>query len=177
MRIDNEFFKLDATIAAPNLVGKLICFRSDDGEVLRMRIIETECYMGEGDTACHASKGRTERNSTLWMEGGYSYVYLCYGMYQMFNVITGCEGDPQGVLIRGVEPFSASCAATTAMRPWPLERCPESITNTLSKDFEASRAGWYPLCSILDEIEMWTTLFACASCIEKNSSASLMVGP
>lgn len=105
MRIDNEFFKLDATIAAPNLVGKLICFRSDDGEVLRMRIIETECYMGEGDTACHASKGRTERNSTLWMEGGYSYVYLCYGMYQMFNVITGCEGDPQGVLIRGVEGY------------------------------------------------------------------------
>ena len=105
MRIDNEFFKLDATIAAQNLVGKLICFRSDDGEVLRMRIIETECYMGEGDTACHASKGKTERNSTLWMEGGYSYVYLCYGMYQMFNVITGCEGDPQGVLIRGVEGY------------------------------------------------------------------------
>ena len=105
MRIDNEFYKLDATIAAPNLVGKLICFRADDGKVLRMRIIETECYMGEGDTACHASKGKTERNSTLWMEGGYSYVYLCYGMYQMFNVITGCEGDPQGVLIRGVEGY------------------------------------------------------------------------
>jgi DNA-3-methyladenine glycosylase len=105
MRIDDKFYKLDATAAAPLLVGKLICFRNDSGEVMRMRIIETECYMGEGDTACHASKGKTERNSTLWMEGGYSYVYLCYGMYQMFNVITGNEGDPQGVLIRGVEGY------------------------------------------------------------------------
>ena len=72
---------------------------------MRMRITETECYMGVEDTACHASKGKTARNSALWQEGGHSYVYLCYGMYDMFNIITGAENDPQGVLIRGIEGY------------------------------------------------------------------------
>jgi len=105
MRIDNGFYLQNADVAAPALVGKLICLKKENGEVLKMRIIETECYMGEKDTACHASRGKTERNSALWLDGGYSYVYLCYGMYNMFNVICGREGDPQGVLIRGVEGY------------------------------------------------------------------------
>lgn len=105
MRIDNEFYFQNALEAAPALVGKILCFKRDNGEILRMRITETECYLGENDTACHASHGKTERNSPLWLEGGYSYVYLCYGMYNMFNIITGNEGDPQGVLIRGVEGY------------------------------------------------------------------------
>ncbi|MBQ8407729.1 MAG: DNA-3-methyladenine glycosylase [Clostridia bacterium] len=105
MRIENCFYEQNADVAAPKLVGKLICYRKADGEVLRMRITETECYLGESDTACHASKGKTERNSALWLPGGFSYVYLCYGMYNMFNVITGIEGEPQGVLIRGVEGY------------------------------------------------------------------------
>lgn len=105
MRIDNEFYFQNADIVAPKLVGKVLCLCRDSEEVLRMRITETECYMGVSDTACHASKGKTTRNSALWQEGGYSYVYLCYGMYDMFNIITGAEDDPQGVLIRGVEGY------------------------------------------------------------------------
>ena len=105
MRIDNAFYSLDAKEAAQRLVGKIICLKRLGGETLRMRITETEAYLGEDDTACHASKGKTERNSPLWLAGGHSYVYLCYGMYYMFNVITGAEGDPQGVLIRGVERY------------------------------------------------------------------------
>lgn len=105
MRLDDCFFLQNAEVAAPMLVGKLICLRKENGDVLRMRIAETECYLGVEDTACHASRGKTERNSSLWLPGGYSYVYLCYGMYNMFNVITGEEGDPQGVLIRGVEGY------------------------------------------------------------------------
>jgi DNA-3-methyladenine glycosylase len=105
MRIDNRFYFQSALDVAPKLVGKLICLKRKSGDILSMRIIETECYLGEEDTACHASRGKTERNSALWLEGGYSYVYLCYGMYDMFNVITGIEGEPQGVLIRGVEGY------------------------------------------------------------------------
>lgn len=105
MRIENSFYFNHALTAAQMLVGKLLCVKKNDGEILRMRITETECYMGTEDTACHASKGKTPRNSALWQEGGYTYVYLCYGMYYMFNVITGGEGDPQGVLIRGVEGY------------------------------------------------------------------------
>lgn len=103
MRIDNSFYFESAEYVAPRLVGKLLCLRRADGEVLRMRITETECYLGTDDTACHASKGKTPRNSALWQEGGFTYVYLCYGMYYMFNIITGAENDPQGVLVRGVE--------------------------------------------------------------------------
>lgn len=105
MRTDNGFYALNALEAAPMLVGKILCLQRDDGKVLRMRIIETEAYLGAEDTACHASRGKTERNAPLWSEGGHTYVYLCYGMYNMFNIITGGEGDPQGVLIRGVEGY------------------------------------------------------------------------
>ena len=105
MRIDNGFYALDALFVARELVGKLLCLKKEGGEVLRMRITETEAYMGVEDTACHASKGKTERNAPLWSSGGHTYVYLCYGMYYMFNIITGEEGDPQGVLIRGVEGY------------------------------------------------------------------------
>ena len=58
MRIDNDFYLLDALAAAPKLVGKIICFKRESGEVLRMRITETEAYLGVEDTACHASKGK-----------------------------------------------------------------------------------------------------------------------
>lgn len=105
MRINNDFYSLNAEKLAPMLISKLICLKKTNGDILKMRIIEAECYLGENDTACHASHGKTERNSPLWLEGGYSYVYLCYGMYNMFNIITGREGEPQGVLIRGVEGY------------------------------------------------------------------------
>lgn len=105
MRIIDSFYFDSAERVAPELVGKLICIRQEDGGIQKMRITETECYLGVEDTACHASKGKTPRNSALWQEGGYTYVYLCYGMYHMFNIITGAEGDPQGVLIRGVEGY------------------------------------------------------------------------
>ena len=105
MRINNDFYLQNADVVAPDLVGKILCLRRDSGEVLRMRITETECYVGVTDTACHALRGKTERNSALWQEGGFTYVYLCYGMYNMFNIITGDENDPQGVLIRGVEGY------------------------------------------------------------------------
>lgn len=105
MRVENSFYLINAREAAPRMVGKMLCLRRASGEVLRMRITETEAYLGVEDTACHAAKGKTERNSALWQAGGFSYVYLCYGMYHMFNIITGEEDDPQGVLIRGVEGY------------------------------------------------------------------------
>lgn len=107
MRLGKSFFMNDAETLAKMLVGKLICVNCDNSndstKILKMRITETECYMGTDDTACHASKGMTERNMPLWLPGGYTYVYLCYGMYYMFNVVSGKENDPQAVLIRGVE--------------------------------------------------------------------------
>ena len=77
--------------------------RMVDGTVMRRRITETEAYCGKEDTACHAHKGRTARTDVMYSPGGCAYIYLCYGMHEMLNVVTGPEGRPEAVLIRGVE--------------------------------------------------------------------------
>ena len=94
-RLDYEFYHRPCLTVARDLVGKVLVH---EGKTLR--ISETEAYCGVSDTACHASRGCTKRTEVLWAEAGTVYVYLCYGVHWMMNVITGEEGDPQGVLIR-----------------------------------------------------------------------------
>jgi len=100
MIIGKEFFSRDVLEAAPDLVGKVIVRTLPDGTELRERITETEAYCGAEDKACHASKGRTKRTELLFGEPGIIYVYLCYGMHWLMNIITGEDGQPQGILIR-----------------------------------------------------------------------------
>jgi DNA-3-methyladenine glycosylase len=76
-----------------------------NGEYTVGRIVETEAYEGETDRASHASKGRTPRTEVMFGEGGKAYVYLCYGIHQMFNIVTSREGIPHAILIRAVEPM------------------------------------------------------------------------
>ena len=102
-RLDESDYGVDAVSAAKALLGKVLCRRLDDGSVLRARIVETEAYCGEGDSACHAHCGRTARNAPMYERGGCAYVYLCYGMHNMLNVVTGAKDSPEAVLIRGVE--------------------------------------------------------------------------
>lgn len=103
MRLDADFFRQDALTVAPALAGAFVCRRLPNGQVLRGRITETEAYRGEEDGACHARAGRTPRTEMLYRQGGVSYVYLVYGLHWLFNVVTGEEGAPQGVLIRALE--------------------------------------------------------------------------
>lgn len=100
MILTEEFFHRDALVVAPELIGKVIVRRLDDGTEIRERITEVEVYRGEEDKACHASKGRTKRTELLYGESGIIYVYLCYGMHWLMNVITGEKEQPQGILIR-----------------------------------------------------------------------------
>lgn len=100
MKLNEEFFNRDALEVAPNLIGKIIARKLNDGTILRERIAETEVYRGEEDLGCHASKGRTKRTELLYGESGIIYVYLCYGMHWLMNVITGEREQPQGVLFR-----------------------------------------------------------------------------
>ena len=102
-RLGREFYTADVLEVAPALLGKLLCRKTESGEVVKLRITETEAYRGEDDTACHASKGKTSRTSVMWDKGGTVYVYLCYGMHNMLNIVTGAKGEPQAALIRGVE--------------------------------------------------------------------------
>jgi DNA-3-methyladenine glycosylase len=99
-RLTAGFFHRDCLEVAPALVGKWIVRALPDGTALRARITETEAYRGEEDTACHAHRGRTKRTEILYGESGILYVYLCYGVHWLMNVITGEADQPQGVLIR-----------------------------------------------------------------------------
>ena len=99
-RLDYDFFHRHALEVAPELVGKLLIHNGT-----ALRISETEAYCGEADTACHAHKGRTKRTEVLYADAGTVYVYLCYGVHNLMNIITGDAEDPQGVLIRACEGY------------------------------------------------------------------------
>lgn len=81
------------------MVGKLLVHQTEAGEMV-LRISETEAYCGEWDTACHAHKGRTPRTEVLYQEAGTIYIYLCYGIHWLLNIVTGEVDTPQAVLIR-----------------------------------------------------------------------------
>ncbi|MDZ7644487.1 MAG: DNA-3-methyladenine glycosylase [Woeseiaceae bacterium] len=90
----------DVTTVARDLLGKQLCSRID-GEVCRLFITETEAYAGVSDKASHAFGGlRTKRTEPLYAPGGLAYVYLCYGIHRLFNVVTGAAGEPHAVLVR-----------------------------------------------------------------------------
>ncbi|WP_291859343.1 DNA-3-methyladenine glycosylase [Marinilabilia sp.] len=101
MRLSRHFFSRDVLEVAPELLGKTLVRRFENGEILRLTINEVEAYRGEEDLGCHASKGRTPRTEVMYHRGGLVYVYLIYGMYWLLNFTTGREGIPQAVLIRG----------------------------------------------------------------------------
>ncbi|MDR0447955.1 MAG: DNA-3-methyladenine glycosylase [Treponema sp.] len=103
-RLSTRDYIKDAVSLAPKLLGKLLC-RKNGRKILKLRITETEAYYGEDDTACHAHKGKTERTRIMYEKGGHAYIYLCYGIHWLLNVVSGKAGFPEAVLIRGVEGF------------------------------------------------------------------------
>ena len=101
-KLPYSFYHRPCPEVARDLVGKVLVHRVD-GKELRLRITETECYCGEDDTACHAHKGRTQRTEVMYMDAGTIYVYLCYGVHWMLNIVTGEKEEPEAVLIRACE--------------------------------------------------------------------------
>ncbi|HLJ11760.1 MAG TPA: DNA-3-methyladenine glycosylase, partial [Planctomycetaceae bacterium] len=98
-KLSRAFFDRPAIELARALVGTILVHRVR-GKDLRARILETEAYVGPHDLACHASKGRTKRTEVMFGPAGHAYVYLIYGMYDMFNIVAAASGDAQAVLIR-----------------------------------------------------------------------------
>ncbi len=95
----------DVVEIAQKLIGKVLCTRIDGAPLTSGVITETEAYCGRGDKACHANGGtRTERTETMYQAGGIAYVYLCYGIHHLFNVVTNAEDQADAVLIRAVQP-------------------------------------------------------------------------
>lgn len=105
-RLDALFYqRTDVVDLSKELLGKVLVTQFDDQTTAGM-IVETEAYRAPDDKACHAHLNRfTERTKVMFEAGGVAYVYLCYGIHHLFNVVTGHEGMAHAILIRAVEPL------------------------------------------------------------------------
>lgn len=99
------YLNRDVLFLANDLLGKVL-YTHIEGQITAGIITETEAYFGELDKASHAYGGRrTNRTEIMYSEGGVSYVYLCYGIHHLFNIVTSVQGEPHAVLIRAIEPL------------------------------------------------------------------------
>ncbi len=104
-KLDRSFYeRSDVVEVAKDLLGKYLVTCSNDAFTVGM-IVETEAYSGRNDKACHANNKRTPRTEVMYSRGGHSYVYLCYGIHHLFNVVTNNEGLADAVLVRALEPI------------------------------------------------------------------------
>jgi DNA-3-methyladenine glycosylase len=108
-KLDIGFYKRDDVLqVAKELLGKILVTRWD-GAITSGRIVEVEAYNGIADKASHAWNGRrTNRNEIMYADGGVCYVYLCYGIHHLFNVVTNGSGIPHAILLRALEPLQGT---------------------------------------------------------------------
>lgn len=102
--LTRAFYQKPTLDVAKSLLGKKIIRQLGNTRYVA-KIVETEAYIGENDSACHASKGLTPRTKVMFGPAGHAYVYFVYGMHYMFNIVTEQEDYPAAVLIRAVEPL------------------------------------------------------------------------
>lgn len=104
-KLKHEFYQQhEVTTIAKQLLGKILVTDINGVRTAGM-IVETEAYAGSGDRASHAwNNRRTKRTEVMYKPGGFAYVYLCYGIHYLFNVVTNIEDTPHAVLIRALQP-------------------------------------------------------------------------
>ncbi|GAB5409963.1 MAG: DNA-3-methyladenine glycosylase [Balneolaceae bacterium] len=105
-KLENSFYERDNVVQiAQDLLGKVLC-TNIGGVYTSGIIVETEAYNGRNDKACHSFiHGKTKRTEIMFGDPGFAYVYLCYGIHHLFNVVTNKNGLADAVLIRGIEPL------------------------------------------------------------------------
>ncbi len=104
-KLPRSFYqRSDVVQIAKDLLGKVLITQVE-GVLTAGKIVETEAYCGRNDKACHANGKRTPRTEIMYRSGGHAYVYLCYGIHHLFNVVTNVEGLADAVLIRALEPL------------------------------------------------------------------------
>jgi DNA-3-methyladenine glycosylase len=136
-RIERDRMPADTVSLARALLGKVLV-REFDGKWAAGRIVETEAYL-QHDPACHAFRGMTPRNRSLFLEHGHSYVYLCYGTSYMLNMSSEPGGIGSGVLLRALEPLYGTehmQRNVKHVRPRDLTRGPGRLTAALRVDLK-----------------------------------------
>lgn len=124
--LDREFYNRDSIDVAMDLLGKVLVHEIP-GSRMVAKIVEVEAYMGVEDKAAHSYGGRrTKRVEVMYGAPGFSYVYLIYGMYHCFNIVTNVEETPQAVLIRAVEPIDG----LEAMAQYRFKKSYDSLTKS-----------------------------------------------
>jgi DNA-3-methyladenine glycosylase len=103
-RLRQKFFRQKTERVAKDLLGKFLVRKIGKKKISGL-IVETEAYVGPHDLASHASRGRTQRTSTMFRDAGHWYVYMVYGFYHCLNIVTENEDYPAAVLIRAIEPL------------------------------------------------------------------------
>lgn len=130
-RLCREFYIGNTVEIARDLLGKYLVRRLD-GALLVCRITETEAYVGAIDKACHAyGYHKTKRNATMFGDAGHAYLYLIYGMYTCLNFVTDPVGEPDAVLLRGLEPVYG----TDTMSRLRFGKTPAQLTPYQRKNF------------------------------------------
>ncbi|MCI1958282.1 MAG: DNA-3-methyladenine glycosylase [Clostridia bacterium] len=105
MKLKREFYLGDTLEISKKLIGKMLVHKTPEG-ITKGMIVEAESYIGPFDKAAHSYNNRkSERTKVQYKEGGYAYIYLIYGMYCCFNIVTSAKGNPECVLIRALEPI------------------------------------------------------------------------
>jgi len=99
------YLRDNVTAISRELLGKYLCTSFNGEPFTAGMIVETEAYTADGDRACHAYNGRrTERTEIMFRRGGLAYVYLCYGIHHLFNVVTNAKGEADAILVRALKP-------------------------------------------------------------------------
>jgi len=149
-----EFYQQTNVVAiARKLLGKVLITRIND-ELTAGRIVETEAYSFK-ERGCHAFNGRkTLRNEVMFADGGIAYVYLCYGMYNLFNVVTNKAGKAEAVLIRALEPVAGQDIMLRRMNVYKLTRItsgPGKLTRALGIERGLNGASLFDAAITIDD--------------------------
>ncbi len=152
-QLPHEFYTRDTLALARDLLGKRMV-RRFEGQRLAGYITEVEVYIGEGDEACHANSGKTERTAPMYGLPGHLYVYLIYGMYHCLNIVTEPEGVPAAILVRALRPTEGltmmRCLRGAQHTDRDLARGPGRLCEALAVDRSFNYA-----CLYAEDARLW----------------------